>query len=57
MGRGRPSKATPEMIEEFLAGNSVRVVADRHRVAMSMVRAALDRAGIVRWAVEVATSA
>lgn len=52
--RGRPSKATPAMIEEYLAGDSVRTVADRHRVSMSTVRAALDRAGIVRAAVELA---
>lgn len=52
--RGRPTKATPEMIDEYLAGDSVRSVADRHRVSMSTVRAALDRAGIVRSAVELA---
>lgn len=54
MGRGRPSKATPEMVEEYLAGDSIRAVADRHRVSAATVRRAVDQAGIVRSAVELA---
>ena len=42
------------MIEEYLAGDSIRDVADRHGVSMSTVRNGLDRAGIVRSAVELA---
>lgn len=45
---------TPEMVGEYLAGASIREIADRHDVSPAVVRHGLDRAGIDRARTELA---